>query len=202
MGQMKTLLYATASPYSCKVRMAALYSGFKLELVPVQTADRPSALVEANPLAKIPVLLLKSGEAVYDSRAIMRYIDRATGGLLYPREPDRLTSCEVRESLAEGICDAMLLHVYERRYRPDEKVHQPWLDKQWLKVTEAFERLKVDLESLPDRIDASHLGVRAAIGYFDLRFGQRWSEIPHAIRDWAIAFDEKSPDLRACLPRL
>ena len=81
-------IYASStSPYSTKVRMAAHYAGLAAESVVVDTNADPAELLAANPLGKIPTLLTDDGLAVYDSRAIMNYIDRQTRGALYPRNP-------------------------------------------------------------------------------------------------------------------
>ncbi|MBL8580613.1 MAG: glutathione S-transferase N-terminal domain-containing protein, partial [Rhizobiaceae bacterium] len=50
---MHKLLYAPASPYSAKVRMAAAYAGVAVEPVVVDTGKSPPILLEANPLGKI-----------------------------------------------------------------------------------------------------------------------------------------------------
>ena len=49
------LLYASASPYSAKVRMAAAYAGIAIEPVAVKTDDNPASLIDANPLGKIQI---------------------------------------------------------------------------------------------------------------------------------------------------
>ena len=76
---MPKLLYAPASPYSAKVRMAAAYAGMPLDAVIVDTNQRPPELIQANPLGKIPTLLTDDGEAVFDSRAITQYLNRVSG---------------------------------------------------------------------------------------------------------------------------
>ncbi len=60
---MPKVLYAPASPYSAKVRMAAAYAGIALEAVKVDTSAEPVELIGANPLGKIPVLVTDEGEA-------------------------------------------------------------------------------------------------------------------------------------------
>ena len=127
------ILFSPASPYSSKVRMAARYSGLDLE-EPTDTSAEGAQLVGHNPLGKIPTLITEADHAVYDSRAIMQFIDRTAGRKLYPRNVARRTEAEVLEALCDGICDALLLIVYERRYRPEEKVHQDWIDRQWRRV--------------------------------------------------------------------
>ena len=53
------LLYAPASPYSAKVRMAARYLDIGITDVRVDTNAEPATLIDNNPLGKIPVLLHK-----------------------------------------------------------------------------------------------------------------------------------------------
>src|SRR5690606_27436933 len=120
------IFYSSASPYSTKVRMAAHFAGLDAQPVATDTNADPAELLAANPLGKIPTLVTDEGLAVYDSRAIMTYIDRQTKGTLYPRNAAKRTEVDVLEATADGICDSLLAIVYERRFRPEEKIHQPW----------------------------------------------------------------------------
>ncbi len=97
---MPKLLYSSASPYSAKVRMAAAYAGIAIEAVSVQTSERPAVLVSANPLGKIPTLVLDDGRSIFDSRAITQYLNRESKNALFPRNPDKRTEAEVLEALA------------------------------------------------------------------------------------------------------
>jgi len=194
------LLYATPSPYSCKVRMAAAHAGIALELVPTETGKLPPELMKANPLAKIPVLLVDGGDAVYDSSVIVSYIDRISGGQLFPKDGAARTRAEVMEAMADGLCDALLAHIYERRYRPEAIVHQPWLDKQWERATRALAYLESSPPSL-DEIDAGKIAVRVALGYATLRFAGKWESGCPALLAWAREFDDRHLRLRECLPQ-
>src|SRR5690606_7620087 len=111
---MPKLLYASASPYSAKVRMAAAYAGIDVDAVPVKTAERPAQLIDANPLGKIPTLLQDGGRSLFDSRAITQYLNRSSKNALFPRNPDKRSDAEVLEALADGICDCALSIIYER----------------------------------------------------------------------------------------
>ena len=130
------ILYSPASPYSAKVRMAAKFCGIDIDSVSVvvNTGDDPELLIGNNPLGKIPTLITDDGKAIFDSRAIMQYLNREFGGKLYPEDHAARTDAEVLEALGDGITDCLIAHIYERRFRPAEIVHQPWLDKQWAKV--------------------------------------------------------------------
>ena len=197
---MPKLLYASTSPYSSKVRMAAAYVGIAVELVPIKTEEKPAELISANPLGKIPVLVLEDGRSIYDSRAITQHLNRLSKNALLPRNSDKRLDAEVLEALADGICDCALSMVYERRTRPEAMVHQPWLDRQWTKITAALDLLNANPPKLPKKITAGHMALRATLGYLALRFGGLWEKGRSRLVRWAARFDEKFPELKAAVP--
>jgi glutathione S-transferase len=197
---MPKLLYASTSPYSSKVRMAAAYAGVAIDLVPVKTEDKPAELIAANPLGKIPVLVLEDGRSVHDSRVIIQHLNRLSKNALFPRNADKRLEAEVLEATADGICDSALSMVYERRTRPDAFVYQPWLDRQWAKITAALDLLNANPPKLPKKISAGHMALRACLGYLALRFGGQWEKGRGRLVRWAARFDEKFPELKGCVP--
>jgi glutathione S-transferase len=197
---MPKVLYAPASPYSAKVRMAAAYAGIALEAVTVDTSAEPVELIGANPLGKIPVLVTDEGEAIYDSRAIIQYLNRISGSRLFSRTPARRTEAERLEALADGIADCALAHVYERRSRPEDMVHQPWLDKQWAKVVRGLDYLNANPPKIGKKLTAGHIALRATLAYLDLRFAGKWEKGRGRLRRWAARFDEKFPELKGLQP--
>lgn len=194
------LLYSPPSPYSAKVRMAALLANIPLEYQSVDTASDPADLLVANPLGRIPTLITDDGEPVHDSRVITQYLNRQSGNKLFPRNATKRMEAERLESLADGICDSLLLIVYERRLRPEEKVHQPWIDRQWQKATRGIEYLNANPPKLPRQIHVGHLAVRALVGYLDLRFAGNWEKGHGKLKRWAARFDAKFPELAAAAP--
>lgn len=198
---MPKLLFATASPYSAKVRMSAAYAGIALEAIPTNTGDEPELLLKNNPLGKIPVLLTDEGESLFDSRAITQHLNRISKNALFPRNPAKRLEAERLEALADGICDCLLAHVYERRFRPEEIVHQPWLDKQWKKVTRALDSLETSPPKLPKKITTGQIALRACLGYLELRFPGKWERGHSKLRRWVKRFDEKFPELAPYTPR-
>jgi glutathione S-transferase len=181
--------------------MAAAYAGIALEEIPTNTSDEPEQLLKNNPLGKIPVLLTDDGESIFDSRAITQYLNRMSRNALFPRNPAKRIEAERLEALADGICDCLLAHVYERRFRPEEIVHQPWLDKQWKKVTRALDHLEASPPKLPKKITTGQIALRACLGYLDLRFSGKWERGHSKLRRWAKRFDEKFPELAPLTPR-
>ena len=89
------------------------------------------------------------GEPIFDSRGITQYLNRQSGGKLFPRNAAKRLEAERLEALADGICDCLLAIVYERRFRPEEKVHQPWIDRQWAKAARGLDLLNASPPKLP-----------------------------------------------------
>jgi glutathione S-transferase len=198
---MPKILFSNASPYSAKVRMAAAHAGVAFESVATDTNAAPDWLLKANPLGKIPVFIPDEGEAIFDSRVITQFLNREAKNALFPRNAAKRLEAERMEALCDGICDALLAHVYERRSRPADLVHKPWLDKQWGKAEAALDRLNGSTISLPVRIHAGHLALRATLAYLALRFEGQWERGRSRLTRWAKRFDEKFPELAAYLPQ-
>lgn len=197
---MTMLLHAPPSPYSAKVRMAITYTGYPAELTTTDTSARPPELIGSNPLGKIPVLVLDDGAAVFDSRAIMQFINRETRNALYPRNAAKRTEAEVLEALADGICDCLLAIVYERRFRPEDMQHQPWMDTQWQKVTRALDALEAAPPRMTSKLHGGHMALAACLGYLALRFEGKWERGRPRLKRWKRRFDERFPELTAQQP--
>ncbi|MBB3948071.1 glutathione S-transferase [Rhizobium skierniewicense] len=188
------LLYSPASPYSAKARMASRYLGLDVTAVRVDTNAEPASLMDNNPLGKIPVLLLDGGGSVYDSVAIMHYLNRLSGHKLYPKKDQKRTEAEVLEALCDGITDCLLAIVYERRSRPEEKVHQPWIDKQWSKVVKGLDYLNANLPKTGKKLHGGHFALAAMISYLELRFAGEWADGRKTLADWPETFSKSFKD--------
>ncbi|MGO1160732.1 glutathione S-transferase [Brucella pseudogrignonensis] len=198
---MTQILYSPASPYSAKVRMAATYADIPFESVVVTTSAEPENLVNANPLGKIPTLITDDGKSVFDSRAIMQYLNRVSGNKIFPRNAEKRTDAERYEAISDGLADVLLAHVYERRARPEEKVHQPWLDLQWRKAERALDLLNEAPPRLAGKLHGGHLAVAATLSYLTLRFGDKWERGRPKLKRWMKRFDELHPELVKLLPQ-
>jgi glutathione S-transferase len=198
---MPKIYYSPASPYSAKVRMAAARTGYAAEGVVVATAEDPAELIAANPLGKVPALMLDDGTSVFDSPVICQFIDAETNGGLYPKSAARRIAVLQREALADGICDCLIAYMYEIRLRPEDKRMTSIMDRQFAKAMRGADMLCAGKLNVPPRIDASHIAIRALVGYLDLRFGGKWEKGRLKLKRFAKAFDEKFPELAALAPK-
>ena len=190
------LLCSPTSPYSNKVRMAAQFLGLELNIIRVDTNAGPAILVDNNPLGKIPTLLTDDGVSVFDSVAIMHYFDRMKKGGLYPSKKGKRTDAEILEALCDGMSDCLLAIVYERRFRDEEKVHQPWIDRQWKKATSVLAHLSANPPKLGKKLHGGHFALAATLDYLDLRFKDQWEADHASLIDWLRQFEKKFPAYR------
>ncbi|MDI7861060.1 glutathione S-transferase [Rhizobiaceae bacterium n13] len=195
------LLYSSTSPYSSKVRMAATYLGVEHTEVACDTNAAPPELIDNNPLGKIPTLIMKDGRSIFDSRSIMHYFDRESGGKLYPKKKGRRTEAEVLEALCDGITDCLLSIVYEKRFRPDDIIHQPWIDKQWTKVARALDYLDANLPKAGKKLHGGHFALAAMLGYLSLRFAGQWEKGREKLVAWQAKFGERFEDYGRLKPQ-
>ncbi len=196
------LLFAPASPFVAKVRLAARHLGIVLECIPVDAVAEQELLICNNPLGKIPCLMMDDGRSVYDSRTIMRVFDRISGGRLFPAEDESLGDVERLEALCDGMNDCAVAAQYELRMRPEEKVHQPWFDRQWGKVVRGLDYLNGNLPSLESDLYAGHFALAALTGYLDLRYEGKWQQGCENLVAWQGAFADKMPAWQELKPKV
>lgn len=180
---------SAASPFARKVRAVLVETEQQADVEIVEThgnaldpGTHPTAL---NPTSKIPVLERADGPALHDSRVICRFLDARADGGLYPAPP-RLWDTLVLEATADGIMEAALLIVYEGRLRPEEKRFVPWVEAQWSKIATALDHLEARwMSHLHGRLDIGQIAVACALGYLDLRHGDRhWRDGHDALSQW------------------
>jgi glutathione S-transferase len=182
--------------------MAAAWLGLPIEAEAVNTNDEPALLIDNNPLGKIPTLVLDDGSALFDSRAIMQELDRMSGRKLFPRNAQKRMEAERLEALADGICDTLLAQVYEKRFRPSEKVHQPWLDLQARKAARGLDWLNDTPPRVTTKLTGGQFAVAAMLGYLDLRFADmNWRRGRPKLKRFEDRFAKAFPDYATLRPQ-
>ncbi|MEM9309690.1 MAG: glutathione S-transferase [Pseudomonadota bacterium] len=189
------LYQAAASPFVRKVNVLLHETDQFGDVTPVHVAITPTASAAevnaANPLGKIPTLERADGPALYDSRVICRYLDARVGAGLYPES--RIWETLTLEAMADGIMDAAVLMVYEKRVRPEDKQFEGWRDAQWQKVDRALHAISTRwMSHLKGRMDASHIATGCALGYLDFRHPDRgWRSGHDALSSWFAEFESR-----------
>ena len=197
------LHFAAASPYARKVRLTLALRGSAdaVTLVETNTGDAADPLHEANPLGKIPTLVLDDGTALYDSRVICEYIDTigVTGVPLFPAGADRWGALTL-QALGDGIADAALSVVYEKRLRPEEMWFSPWIDKQLARIARAVDALNANPPAGASP-NIGDLALAAALGYLDFRLAGEWRTGRPKLVSWLDDFAANVPAFAETAPK-
>ncbi len=116
------LLGTNTSPYVRKVRLVLLEKNIPHEYLIAPPREPDSQVARANPLGRIPALILDDETCVYDSPVIAEYADTLNDTpILIPRN-DALARMRVKrwEALADGVMDSAVV-VRTESMRPKEK---------------------------------------------------------------------------------
>ncbi len=187
------LIGSLTSPYVRKVRivMAEKKLDFQFVLEDVWGTD---AVLKSNPLGKVPCLVMEGGEAVFDSRVIVEYLDTLSPvGKLIPPSGRERTEIRTWEALADGLLDASILARLEATWggRTEAQRSQAWIDRQMSRVHATLQAMSQGLGEKPfcagNLFTLADVAVGCALGYLDFRFAQiDWrSEYPnlHKLHD-------------------
>lgn len=168
------LLYTDNSPYARKVRILIAEKQLIVDCEKVVLADPNCTVHHYNPLGKVPVLILSSGECLYDSSVIMDYLDQQPSTQkLIPNETYAGIQVKRWEALADGICDAAVTIMLESR-RNKSMQDTMVIQKQLLKVTRGLQVLERDLAGAKwcvNQYSVADIAVGCMLGYVSVRLG-------------------------------
>jgi glutathione S-transferase len=194
---MMKLLSSPLSPYGRKVRLALAMKGLKdaIEMVAADTNPGDNVAINtANPLGKIPVLLRAGDTPIFDSHVICEYLDSlAAQPVLFPKSGSARWQALTLAALADGILEAALLLVYEQRFRPEDKWHQPWQQRQQGKIDRALRELEKAPPPWEQSPNYGHLTLACALGYLDFRHGGKWRAAHPKLVAWLDRFAAAVP---------
>lgn len=183
------------SPYGRKVRMCADVLGLadELTILHADTRDPDDPLRIDNPLGKMPVLIIDDTHRLFDSRVIIEYLDSiATKPSLIPTTGLARYNTLTAAALADGVTDAALLIVYERRFRKPAQVSEHWLLHQLGKIRRALDFITAN-ESRYEAVDVASISLACAVSYLDWRKPYDWRSRHPSLAVWHQQFVERVP---------
>ncbi|SFV01749.1 glutathione S-transferase [Polaromonas sp. YR568] len=179
------LIGSATSPYVRKVRivMAEKKLDFQFILEDVWAAN--TTITASNPLGKVPCLVMEGGEAVFDSRVIVEYLDTLSPvGKLIPSQGRERAEVKTWEALADGLVDAAILARLEATWagRGAKQRSDAWISRQMGKIDATLKAMSTGLGDKAFcsgiHFSLSDIAVGCALGYLDLRFTQiNWREM-------------------------
>ncbi len=171
------LIGAVASPYVRKVRMVLSEKKLDYQFLPENVWSDQTQIHTSNPLGKVPCLIMEGGEAVFDSRVIVEYLDTLSPvGKLIPAGGRERAEVKTWEALADGLLDAAILARLEATWagRSEAQRSAAWIARQMGKVELALQAMERGLGDKPYcsgvHMSLSDIAVVCAVSYLDFRF--------------------------------
>lgn len=171
------LIGSTTSPYVRKVRIVMAEKKLDYQFLQDNVWSADTRIAASNPLGKVPCLVMEGGEAVFDSRVIVEYLDTLSPvGKLIPSTGRERAEVKTWEALADGLLDAAILVRLENTFegrKPSER-SQAWIDRQMDKVHASLKAMAQGLGDKPFcsgiHLSLSDIAVGCALGWLEFRF--------------------------------
>jgi glutathione S-transferase len=182
------LVYSPPSPFVRKVTTLIYHANLndRIELIDIKTTALSVAeeARAANPLGKIPIMILEDGNAIFDSRVITRYLNDFAGLNLYPQ--DNIYDILTLEALADGIMESAVSITYESKLRPQNEQSPSWMEAQWSKVLHSIKALDDgQFQAMDSEMNMGQIAVACALGYLDFRHDARqWRNGHSNLASW------------------
>ena len=171
------LIGSATSPYVRKVRIVMAEKKLDYQFVLEDVWAENSTMSLSNPLGKVPCLVMEAGEAIFDSRVIVEYLDTLSPvGKLIPAQGRERAEVKTWEALADGVMDAALVARLEATWagRSAEQRCDACIARQMGKIDTALEAMS---KGLGDKaycsgvlFSLSDVAVGCVLGYLDFRF--------------------------------
>ena len=171
------LIGSNSSPYVRKVRVVMAEKKLDYDFITEDVWAANTTIGQSNPLGKVPCLVMEGGEALFDSRVIVEYLDTLSPvGKLIPASGRERAEVKTWEALADGVMDAASLARLESVWpgRAAGERSQAWIARQMGKIDEVLVAMA---KALGDKafcsgihLSLSDIAVGCALGYLDFRF--------------------------------
>ena len=158
------------SPYVRKAMACAIQRGIDGRLEAWKDAGKDPALLDHNPLSKIPTLVTDDGMSLYDSPVVCEYLDSiGDAPKLFPAAGPARWNALRQQALGDGIMDATQPRRREIALPLDEG-RRSYIEVQQGKVARALDKLEAEAETLGALTTIGEITIACALGYLDFRY--------------------------------
>lgn len=193
---MMTLHWSPKSPYVRKVMVCAHELSLSDQIECVRTVaamQKPNqALMQDNPLAKIPTLIRENGQILFDSVVICEYLNDRANGHLFPASGEEKWQALRWHALADGLLDTLILWRNERDERRGEAQSDGLLAAFELKTRAVLQLLENEAASIVQSpLNIGTITIACALGYADFRFDTLgWRQLSPSLVGWHARLQE------------
>lgn len=141
------------SPFVRRVAVSLNVLEVSFERDEVFVFGEPDRIRPHNPLVRIPVLILDDGTALVESGAILDEIDHMVSPerRLIPVDHPQRRRLVQTAAIALACAEKAQWAFYERRVRPAEKVHEPWIEHNDRQLLAGLEHLNMTVAEVDDQ---------------------------------------------------
>ncbi len=135
------------SPYVRRVAISLNLLELPFSHAPLSVFSAFDAFAAINPVVKAPSLVTDDGIVLMDSTLILGHAERlaAPSRSLVPQDLQTHARALRIVGLALAACEKTVQIVYEHNLRPEEKRHQPWLDRVHRQLRSAYQLLEAEI---------------------------------------------------------
>lgn len=171
------LIGSLTSPYVRKVRVVMAEKKLDYSFIQEDVWAQDTTIAQSNPLGKVPCLIMEGGEALFDSRVIVEYLDTLSPvGKLIPAVGRERAEVKTWEALADGLLDAAIAARLEATWAGRTKAQRSkaWIDRNLDKVQAALQAMEKGLGDKPYcsgiHMSLADIAVGVSLAYLDFRF--------------------------------
>lgn len=137
------------SPYVRRVAVSMRFMGISFTHESLSVFRDFDAFAAINPVVKAPTLVADDGTTLMDSSLILDYLERLVQPehRLMPLDMAGYLHAQRMIGLALAACEKTVQIVYEHSLRPEEKRHQPWIDRVRLQLLAAYRVLEAEIDT-------------------------------------------------------
>ena len=186
------LVIATPSPFARKIRVIMREKKIKFEEIIDVPWNADTLTLGLNPLGKIPILVREGQDPLFDSKVIAEYLDNfKPNPLFYPTNLEENTYAKLLETVADGICDSIVL-IFLENSRKETLRSKTWVKRQEKKICEGVKYLANNLQEkkyfVGNFFSIADISVFTCLEYLDLRFPKfKWRDkYPNLVAYWEI----------------
>ena len=164
----------------------------KIELIVSNPWENPPELANANPLGKVPALMIADNQILFDSPVICEYLDSLNKEVvLFPAAGESRWNALRLQALADGILDAAVM-IRLDSLRPESEQYSDMRARQLNVIRRALLSLDSEMTRLIGPVTIGQIGVACALAYLDFRLPEEdWHKVHPKLDCWYASWMER-----------
>lgn len=187
------LIYSHASPYARAARVFAREAGLieHIEEMFLHPFENPQALIDANPLCKVPCLIIEKEQAIFDSQVICEYLEEKGQSTLFTAFSDNW-HLKTLYSLTRGLLDSAVAWQQDKM-REELQRSAFWQQRFRLSIDRGLAYLQQSVSDFPQDFSALHINTLVLLDYMSFRHPEyQWQDAFPKLMSWSLIYKDRT----------